>query len=224
MSADGWTDGLVRRVSIDGLMGIGGIIGGELTREQLESVAPFLGELSEPYAAERREKHAVQATREDEQTKAGRKCTERQRGKCPQLAFTAFFKNDGPGAWKRRSRGLERAPRCLRDFIAQQRRAQQPILDLEHTLQRMQMGQQQEAQGAASERLCKSSNWHSTAARWDLVPARTTFQQTWGPPLRERVPFEQCESSCSDRLIDATQATQSSPTPLRRASGSGSGR
>ena len=151
----GSTAGVVRRVSIDGLMGIGGIMGGELTREQLDSVAPFLAELSEPCAARERPcvgagKHAAQATREDEQAKAGRKCTERQRGKYPQPALTAFFKKDGAGAWKRRSRGLERAPRCLRDFIAQQRQAQKPILDLEHTLQRMQMGQQQEAQGAAS--------------------------------------------------------------------------
>lgn len=138
------TDGVVRRVSIDGLMGIGGIIGGELTREQLESVSSLLDELSEPQVAREGPyagagKHAAQATREEEQAEA-RKCTERKRRKCGTLEITAVFKSGGPGAWKRRIRGLERAPRCLRDFIEQQRQAQQPTLDLEHTFQRMQMG------------------------------------------------------------------------------------
>lgn len=121
-AARGPGEAVVRRVSIDGVMGIGGIVGGELTPQQLECVAPLLDELAGRHA-ESEAAHVQAQHAEDEPGKGVRK-------RNPPLARTAVF--------KRRSR--EPAHRNLRDFIAQQRQAQEPILDVELALQRMQMG------------------------------------------------------------------------------------
>jgi L-alanine-DL-glutamate epimerase-like enolase superfamily enzyme len=44
----GSNDAVVRRVSKEGVTGSGGVVGGELKRQQLESVAPLLDGLNEP--------------------------------------------------------------------------------------------------------------------------------------------------------------------------------
>ena len=46
----GSNDAVVRRVSIDGVTGSGGVVGGELTRQHLESVAPLLDGMKETRA------------------------------------------------------------------------------------------------------------------------------------------------------------------------------
>lgn len=126
---------VVRRVSIDGLMGLNGIVGGELTQWQLENMAPFLEpphvvankreRVPRAVARQRAVKVAVQ--REKAHEKKERKRAERKEKRNPSLTVTAVFKRD-PG------------PRSLTEFIIHLRKEQQPVLDIETTLQRMQMG------------------------------------------------------------------------------------
>jgi hypothetical protein len=138
------SSGALRRVSIDGLMGLDGIVGGELSSWQLENMAPFLHEpraalavatkrerIPRTVARERAVK--VAAKREKAQEKKERKRVERKEKKNPSLTATAVF--------KRRKWELAPGPRGFKEFIIQLRQEQQPVLDLETTLQGLQVGQ-----------------------------------------------------------------------------------
>ena len=150
-------ESVVRRISVDGLMGVGGIVGGELSAWQVENMAPFLtatprqdgsadGEVAKrervPRGIARARAAQEMLKREKGLGRKERKRMARKEKKNPALTVTARFKQQA----SRRPWELEPVPRRFKEFITQQQQEQQSTIDLELHLQRMHVGQPQAQQ------------------------------------------------------------------------------